>query len=296
MAQRRRFVRLFPSQDPMVARHSPRLTATWLLFVQCAMFVSACGGSNDSSTPTAPTGTSTAAPPSRIIGLSGNLAFGSVTVGQTKTATLTITNSGNALLTWSNLTSNNPYFAASTTSGTVAAGSSAAVAITFSPSPALQPGDYSGTLTVTGDQTSGVNTIAVSGTGTAAATPPPGPTPTPTPPTSAVYHVWGGSNYSQYLGFFSCTFCKEFGADSINNEFGVYGSQFSSTSIRNQFGTYGSEFSSFSPCNRFAGNPPRVYNSAHSLYYGELTLNQFRSDAIKTTTIVNWLTGDVCKH
>jgi hypothetical protein len=37
------------------------------------------------------------------------------------------------------------------------------------------------------------------------------------------YFVWGGSGYGVFLGNFSCTFCKEFGSDSINNEFGTYG-------------------------------------------------------------------------
>jgi len=39
-----------------------------------------------------------------------------------------------------------------------------------------------------------------------------------------------------------------------------------------------------------------VYNSNLSVYYGELTNNQFRADAIKTTSIVNWLAQDVCHH
>jgi hypothetical protein len=129
---------------------------------------------------------------------------------------------------------------------------------------------------------------------------PPVPTPTPTPPPapspSTAFHVWGGPGYTQYLGFFTCVFCTEFGADSINNEFGRYGSQFSSTSMRNEFSQYGSEFSTYSACNQFASTPPRVYNANRSTYYGELTLNQFRGDAIKAATIVNWLTGSVCRH
>lgn len=116
----------------------------------------------------------------------------------------------------------------------------------------------------------------------------------PPPPSSAVYHVWGGPGYSQYLGFFTCTFCREFGSDSINNEFGRYGSQFSSTSIRNQFSQYGSEFSSNSACNGFASNPPRVFNASRSVYYGELTLNRFRSNAVEAWT--TWLAQDVCSH
>ncbi len=132
--------------------------------------------------------------------------------------------------------------------------------------------------------------------------PAPAPAPAPTPPptnppaVSSGFYVWGGANYSQYLGFFTCINCTEFASDSINNQFGTYGSQFSSTSIRNQFSQYGSQFSTFSACNEFASTPPRVFNSNRSVYYGELTVNQFRSDAIRIASIVSWLTGDVCRH
>ena len=132
----------------------------------------------------------------------------------------------------------------------------------------------------------------------AAPAPPPTPTPTPSPgpPLSSGLYVWGGPNYTQYLGVFTCVFCTEFGAESINNQFGNYGSQFSSTSIRNQFSQYGSQFSTYSACNQFASTPPRVYNANRSVYYGELTINQFRSEGIKAASIVNWLNGDVCRH
>lgn len=124
--------------------------------------------------------------------------------------------------------------------------------------------------------------------------PPPTPPPAPTPTPSVGFHVWGGNSGTQYLGFFSCVFCTEFAADSINNRFGAYGSQFSPTSIRNQFSQYGSPFNSNSACNQFATNPPKVFNANRSIYYGELTLNQFRAQAIRTTAILNWLTSDVC--
>ena len=111
-------------------------------------------------------GTGTAAP-TRIIGLSGNLAFGDVQVGTSATTTLTLSNSGNSTLTWSGLSTGNGVFTASATSGTVAAGGSANVTLTFTPAAATS---YSSTLTVTSDATSGTNTTTLSGTGTAAAT------------------------------------------------------------------------------------------------------------------------------
>jgi hypothetical protein len=59
-------------------------------------------------------------------------------------------------------------FTPSFTRGTIAAGASQQATIQFSPSAALT---YSGMLAVNGDQTSGTNTIAISGTGTQPAGP-----------------------------------------------------------------------------------------------------------------------------
>lgn len=245
------------------------------------------GCSGAPSTPTSPTAPATASPPAtaqtRIISLSGNLAFANVTVGSSKTATLTITNSGNSVLTVSAINVSGgmgSVLAGDWLSGAVAPGRSQLVTIQFAPSAAQV---YSGTLAVTSDATSGSNTIAVSGAGVSVtATAVPG------------YYLWGGAGYSQYLGFFTCIFCVEFSADSVNNQFGQYGSQFSSTSIRNGFSQYGSQFSTYSACNQFASSPPRVYNSSRTVYYGELTLNQVRIDAIRLSSIVSWLTTSVC--
>jgi hypothetical protein len=118
---------------------------------------SACGGS-----PPAPS------TPTRIIGLSGNLAFGNVKVGQQSApTTLTITNSGNSTLTVTGITVPNgagTSYTASFTNGTISAFGSQQVTITFAPKAAQS---YNGALTVNGDQTSGTNTIAISGTGLA---------------------------------------------------------------------------------------------------------------------------------
>ena len=117
------------------------------------------------------------------------------------------------------------------------------------------------------------------------------PEPTPTRDTQE-FHVWGDSGYTQYLGFFSCVFCAELDTNSINNEFGPYGNRFSSTSIRNEFSQHGSRFGTYSACNQLASNPPRVFNQSKTVYYGELTLNESRSDAI--SELVDWLEEDVC--
>jgi hypothetical protein len=110
-------------------------------------------------TPTAPT-------PTSVIALSGNLAFGNVNVGTTSTTVLTVTNTGSAPLNVTSVT----YpagFSGGFASGTIPAGGSQTVTVTFAPTAAQS---YSGNITVAGDQASGTNTIAVSGTGVAEAT------------------------------------------------------------------------------------------------------------------------------
>ncbi|MEI6377242.1 MAG: choice-of-anchor D domain-containing protein, partial [bacterium] len=106
--------------------------------------------------------TVTGAATTRVIGLSGNLAFGNVKVGSSATATMTIGNTGNAPLAVSGI-SYPAGFTGNWASGTVAAGSSQDVTVTFSPSAAQA---YGGTIAVNSDSTSGTNTIAASGQGT----------------------------------------------------------------------------------------------------------------------------------
>ncbi len=125
------------------------------------VLMTACGGG--SSSPTAP---STPAPPAttRIVGVSGNLNFGDVPVGATRDAVMTITNSGNAVLTVTSLSTTGGFgsmVTASWTSGTIPAGGSQAVTVRFLPTAA---GSYSGSMVVNGDQTSGTNSLALSGT------------------------------------------------------------------------------------------------------------------------------------
>jgi hypothetical protein len=149
-----------------------RALATLLL----GMCVSSCGGSSSSTTTPTPPFTT------RVIGLSGNLAFGDVAAGSTATSVLTITNTGNATLTVTGVSApsaGSGIYTASWTSGTISTGGSQAVTIKFAPAAAIS---YGGTLTVSADQTSGANTIPISGAG-AAPTPTPNPTPSPTPPT-----------------------------------------------------------------------------------------------------------------
>lgn len=134
------------------------------LAVLCAMLVSACGGSN--SSPTTPTPTPTPAAPTRIVNITGDLAFGNVNLGESATRVYTITNSGTAVLTFTALNAvggtGTAGFAAQQTSGTIAPGTSQSATLRFTPTVAQF---YSNVLTVVGDQTSGNAAINVSGVG-----------------------------------------------------------------------------------------------------------------------------------
>ena len=97
----------------------------------------------------------------RIIALSGGLAFGEVNGGETKELSFVIANSGNAPLAVSGMTL--PADDVSNwTSGTIGAGQSQNVTVHFTPT---ADQDYGGTLSITSDATSGTSTLSVSGRG-----------------------------------------------------------------------------------------------------------------------------------
>lgn len=96
---------------------------------------------------------------SRVIGLAVG-SFADTAVGSSSTATLTITNTGNALLTVSGISC--PANFSGSWSGTIAPGASQNVIITFTP-PSV--GSFSGTITVASDATGGTSTKAVAGNG-----------------------------------------------------------------------------------------------------------------------------------
>lgn len=121
------------------------------LTIVVLVFVAAC---NKDKSPTAPTATTAMA-------LSGNLAFGNVSVGNTAAANLTIANSGTAALTITSI-GYPTGFTGNFASGTIALGASQVVAVTFTPTSAAA---FTGTITVNATGATGTNTIAVSGTG-----------------------------------------------------------------------------------------------------------------------------------
>src|ERR1051326_3004278 len=90
----------------------------WVPVAVLACLVACGGGGGSPTSPGSTTGT-------KIIGVSGNLAFGHVTVGTTAPATFTISNSGTATLTVTGMTVTgglSSVSAATWTSGTIAAG------------------------------------------------------------------------------------------------------------------------------------------------------------------------------
>jgi hypothetical protein len=130
-----------------------------LRFVTIVLMLASIQCSDSDSGATSPT-TST-----RVITLSGNLALGDVTVGTTRSTTLTITNSGSAALAVTSISvspSVSSLVNLSWTSGQIAPGSAQTVTINFTPTLA---GAYSGTLTVNSDRTDGVNSIALTAAG-----------------------------------------------------------------------------------------------------------------------------------
>ena len=121
----------------------------------------ACGDKKNPTSPSSPTPTTT-----RIIALEGNMAFGNISLGSSFSATLRVYNQGNAPLTITGCTGTNNINTVARTAGasaTIQPGGSQAITVTFTP---LAVQSYSGTITVNGDQTSGINTIAFSGAGT----------------------------------------------------------------------------------------------------------------------------------
>jgi hypothetical protein len=96
----------------------------------------------------------------RNVVLSGNLSFGNNTVSVATQRNLTITNTGTMSLTVSGITYPSGFSGA--WSGTIAAGDSQNVTVTFTPTAAQ---DYSGNITVNSNAAGGAVTWAVSGVG-----------------------------------------------------------------------------------------------------------------------------------
>jgi hypothetical protein len=153
------FGRLFRSEDSHPMKNLIPNLARPAITLALICLTLACGGGKSSS-PTAPTATAT-----RIIALEGSLAFGDVTVGQTKALDITVRNTGTGPMSVTGVTAPTSVasmLSSSGSSSTVPAGGASTITVRFTPS---SVGTFSGTITVTADQTSGTNTIQFSGSG-----------------------------------------------------------------------------------------------------------------------------------
>lgn len=120
------------------------------------------GGVSQTSTLTVTPASSSS---TKIISLSGNLAFGTVPIGNNPSADLTIHNSGNTTLNVTSITISDAAFVLGVgdVPTSVLPGANRDVSIAFEPTLRIP---YGATLTVASDATSGTNTYSLSGTGT----------------------------------------------------------------------------------------------------------------------------------
>ena len=139
-----------------------RLRVSSLSAILCASMAVSCG----TSSPTSPTPAATPTGATRVITVTGDLAFGYVDLGLTAERTFTINNSGNQTLTYTSMSSvggtGSAGYLVTPTSGTIAPGGVQTVHVRFSPTIVQF---YSNVLTVASDQTSGGSEINVSGIG-----------------------------------------------------------------------------------------------------------------------------------
>ena len=128
------------------------------LVIGAAFFASSCGGGGSSSPP----------PPTQApaVSLSStSLNFSPQTMGTTTgtAQTVTLTNTGNASLSITSITSATTEFAETTTCGaTVVAGANCTISVTFTPSAA---GSRTGSVTITDNATGSPHTVSLAGTG-----------------------------------------------------------------------------------------------------------------------------------
>jgi Abnormal spindle-like microcephaly-assoc'd, ASPM-SPD-2-Hydin len=106
-------------------------------------------------------GTGVAAPSSKLTTPTTNLTFGNVTVGTPVTKTVTLTNSGTAVVTISNATTTGTGFSASAAGTSVNPDKTLAVSVTFNPT---KTGAVTGTLSVSSNATNSVIQIPLSAT------------------------------------------------------------------------------------------------------------------------------------
>ena len=104
--------------------------------------------------------------------------------------------------------------------------------------------------------------------------------------TSQNLHIYGGADYTEYLG---CLDCSRYDSKSIWNAFGDYGSSFSNTSIWNDLNNYGDDNNPLSPWNTVSNKAPKIIDAAGK-FQGYLTANpslKEKSNSRLATELVN---------
>jgi Abnormal spindle-like microcephaly-assoc'd, ASPM-SPD-2-Hydin/CARDB len=157
-----------PAMGTIAAGGSLTITVTFAPTAASAQTATLTITSNAGQATVALTGTGTAAPAPVLAVSPASLSLGSTTVGTTSTQTFTISNPGNAPLTVTGITSSNAQFTVSPATGTIAAGGSLTVTVTFAPTVAIA---QTGTLLITTNATPATATVALTGTGTAVPAP-----------------------------------------------------------------------------------------------------------------------------
>jgi len=80
---------------------------------------------------------------------------------------------------------------------------------------------------------------------------------------------------------------NRFDANSLVNQYGMYGNRFAAESIFNKFSQYGSPYGAESPYNKFSTTPPIFVNNGESLGY--LTVNQYLTPRLDPDEFITWL-------
>jgi hypothetical protein len=107
--------------------------------------------------------------------------------------------------------------------------------------------------------------------------------------TSRELIVLSGDGSRTFLG---CLSCSEFDTSSIRNDYGRHG-EYGGDSIRNSYSRYGSPYAATSACNRYASQPPIIVDRSGN-FYGELTMNEYRTNRTRMETALAWLAA-VCR-
>ncbi len=119
-----------------------------------------CGGGQTAPVQAAPT-------TKQLNTSASSVSFGTVTVGASSTAqSVTLSNAGNTAVAISGISTSGDFSQSNTCNGSIAAGGSCQVSVTFRPSAS---GNRTGNLSISDDAPNAPHTVALSGTGAAAA-------------------------------------------------------------------------------------------------------------------------------